>query len=59
MSEKPIVRPLQLTVPQDVEILLQKIILKRTEAGTRPTDRSKSAIVAEAIRKLAQGEGLV
>jgi hypothetical protein len=52
-------RILQVTVPRDTLILLQKILLKWTERDLPPAKVSKSQVVIEALRLLAVREGVL
>lgn len=61
MNKKPraITRLLQVTIPRDAYILLGKLIQRRVEKDFAPSKATKSAVMADAITKLAIAEGLI
>lgn len=61
MNKKPraITRLLQVTIPRDAYILLGKLIQFRVEHDFAPSKATKSAVIADAITKLAVVEGLI
>jgi hypothetical protein len=56
---KPITRLVQITLSREAHVLLAKLILKRTEDDYPPSRTTKSALIDEAIRRLAEEEGIV
>lgn len=57
-KERPLTRLLQVTIPRDSYILLGKIIQKRVENDFAPSKATKSQVIADAITRMAIGEGL-
>jgi len=55
---KPITRLVQITLSRDAHVLLARIVLKRTEDDYPPSRTTKSALIDEAIRRLAEDEGI-
>lgn len=55
---KPITRLVQITLSREAHVLLAKLILKRTEDDYPPSRTTKSALIDEAIKRLAEEEGI-
>lgn len=51
-------RLIQISVSKDTHVLLAKLMLSRTEQDHPPSKVTKSALIAEAIAKLALAEGI-
>lgn len=57
-KERPLTRLLQVTVSKDVYVLLSKLMGHRVEQDYAPNKVTKSAVVSDAIIRLAIHEGL-
>lgn len=55
----PLTRAIDITLPRDTFVLLCRLVLQRVEADCRPADATRSAVVDEAIRVLAEQRGLL
>lgn len=51
-------RVLQITLTRKEEVILARLQTRRTEQGARPSDCTKSRVIALALDKLAQSEGI-
>jgi hypothetical protein len=49
---------LQVLIPFADAMLLNRLVLKRQESGVRSSKATKAAVTAEAIRRLAEAEGI-
>jgi len=58
-KERQLTRLLQVTIPRDAYVLLSKLIQRRVEKDYAPSKATKSAVMADAITRLAIHEGLV
>jgi hypothetical protein len=58
MTHKPVTRLTQISLPEDCRILLAELALARTKLEHPPHAITKSGIIADAIRKLAELEGV-
>lgn len=56
---RPLTRLLQVTIPRDSYILLAKLMQKRVEQDYAPSKATKSAVMDEAITRMAIAEGLI
>ena len=55
---RQLTRLLQVTIPRDAYVMLGMLIQKRVEKDFAPSKATKSAVMAEAILRLAIAEGL-
>lgn len=56
---RPMTRLLQVTIPREAYILLGQLMQKRVENDFAPSKATKSAVMAEAIQRMAIQEGLI
>lgn len=58
-NPRPLTRLLQVTLPRESYVLLGQLIQKRVEQDYAPSKATKSAVMDEAITRMAIQEGLI
>lgn len=58
-TDLPMTRALQITVSQQVHVLIMRLGALRVEKGYKPSSATKSAIIEAAILAMAKSEGLI